>query len=337
MTHDVFISYSNRDKPIADGICANLETAGVRCWIAPRDIAPGEDWPTAITRAITHSRVMVLVFSAHSNSSEDVSRELFLAANSKLVIIPFKIDNIEPEPGKQYYLARTHWLDAINPPTQEQIHALIDCVKTVIPLHGNPKIETPPPMPDTAPRKNMGIGRLLWIPAALVLLGLFGWGVLTWGANTFFAPKFVPTQVVIPSKTTIPTASPVLSAAEKTQTACSSLTVCKQVEIKAVGGWQPFATPIQKGEHVRIVYISGKWAAHPGAAMDPYTPGSGGFYIPQISANALVARIGEYSTAFMVGRNVPFQANSSGILYLSINDNDMHDNFGSIIVLIEAW
>ena len=77
MAHDVFISYSSKDKPIADGICAHLEGAGIRCWIAPRDISPGEDWPTAIDRAISQSRVMVLVFSAHSNSSEDVSRELF--------------------------------------------------------------------------------------------------------------------------------------------------------------------------------------------------------------------------------------------------------------------
>jgi len=36
MTHDIFISYSIMDKPIADAICANLEGAGVRYWIAPR-------------------------------------------------------------------------------------------------------------------------------------------------------------------------------------------------------------------------------------------------------------------------------------------------------------
>ena len=106
MTYDVFISYSTKDKPIADAICANLETVGVRCWIAPVGYRPGGRLADAVTRAISISRIMVLVFSANSNSSEDVSRELFLAANSKLVIIPFKIENIEPEPGKQYYLAR---------------------------------------------------------------------------------------------------------------------------------------------------------------------------------------------------------------------------------------
>jgi hypothetical protein len=134
MAHDVFISYSSKDKPISDGICANLEAAGIRCWIAPRDIQPGEDWPKAITTAISNSKVMVLVFSASSNSSDDVSREIILAANHKLVIIPFKIENIEPEPGKQYYLARTHWLEAMNPPTLEQIQTLVETVRSVLPI-----------------------------------------------------------------------------------------------------------------------------------------------------------------------------------------------------------
>jgi hypothetical protein len=132
MAHDVFISYSHNDKPIADAICTNLEVAGIRCWIAPRDIAPGLDWPTAISNAISASRLMVLVFTAHSNSSNEVSRELILAANNNIIIIPFKIDNIAPEPGKQYYLARTHWLDAMNPPTKDQIDKLVQYAKSFI-------------------------------------------------------------------------------------------------------------------------------------------------------------------------------------------------------------
>ena len=74
---------------------------------------------------------MVLVFSANSNSSVEVSRELFLAANSKVVIIPFKIENVQPEPGKLFYLGRTHWLDAMNPPTQAQINQLVKRVEII--------------------------------------------------------------------------------------------------------------------------------------------------------------------------------------------------------------
>lgn len=129
MAHDVFISHSHIDKPIADAVCAMLESKKIRCWIAPRDIAPGVDWPTAISTAITNSRVFVLIFSGNSNRSEDVGRELILAANNNLIIIPFRIENATPEPGKLYYLARTHWLDAMNPPTQEQIKNLVSAVQ----------------------------------------------------------------------------------------------------------------------------------------------------------------------------------------------------------------
>jgi TIR domain len=138
MAHDVFISYSHKDQPIADGICAKLEADGLRCWIAPRDINPGEDWPTAIATGIAASKVMVLVFSQNSNMSEEVSRELYLAANSKVIIIPFVIENVTPEAGKAYYLGRTHWLDAMNPPTNEQIGRLNQRVRSLMKDAGEP-------------------------------------------------------------------------------------------------------------------------------------------------------------------------------------------------------
>jgi len=194
MAHDVFISYSSKDKPIADGICANLEAAGLRCWIAPRDIRPGEEWPKAITNAISQSRVMVLVFSTSSNSSKDVGREIVLAANHDLVIIPFKIENIEPEAGKQYYLAQTHWLEAMNPPTREHIHLLVDLVKTFVPAveagllvqpETGPKVLQPgQPVQDPVPavknqpapwKLRLRTGMIL-VFAALLLIMAGAWG-----------------------------------------------------------------------------------------------------------------------------------------------------------------
>ena len=48
MAHDVFISYSNKDKAIADAVCASLEVTGIRVWIAHRDTRPGAEWEEAI-------------------------------------------------------------------------------------------------------------------------------------------------------------------------------------------------------------------------------------------------------------------------------------------------
>src|SRR5881409_1483364 len=76
MAHDVFISYATPEKPIADAMCATLEGAGIRCWVAHRDISPADDWSAAIIDAIARSRVFVLIFSAASNESGQVKREV---------------------------------------------------------------------------------------------------------------------------------------------------------------------------------------------------------------------------------------------------------------------
>lgn len=209
MAHDVFISYSNKDKPITDGVCANLEAAGIRCWMAPRDIGPGEDWPTAIAQAISQSKVMVLVFSSHSNSSDEVSRELFLAANAKVVIIPFKIENVEPEAGKQYYLGRTHWLDAMNPPTQEQIRTLVERVRSFVPAVNAPGVAPPMPVPLPLPVNPPAPGpqakRSWFRPQYLLVPGALAFCVplmllLVWVAFQLL-PSQTPSSTVTPAPT----------------------------------------------------------------------------------------------------------------------------------------
>src|SRR5882724_11997376 len=44
MSHDVFISHASKDAASAQAVCGALETTHVRCWMAPRDILPGEEY-----------------------------------------------------------------------------------------------------------------------------------------------------------------------------------------------------------------------------------------------------------------------------------------------------
>ena len=94
MARDVFISHSARDKAVADAVCAALEAAATSCWVAPRDVRPGRSFAGEITRAIRQSKVMVLIFSGHSNSSEQVLREVQLAVNCHLPIVRFRIEDV---------------------------------------------------------------------------------------------------------------------------------------------------------------------------------------------------------------------------------------------------
>lgn len=129
MAHDVFISYASQDKTIANAVCAALESAKIRCWIAPRDIRSGENWAEAISKAIKGSQVMVLLFTESSNQSKQVYKELTLAVNTEAVVVPFKIDDILPSGLMEFYLSDTHWLDAMNPPTSRQIQQLVETVQ----------------------------------------------------------------------------------------------------------------------------------------------------------------------------------------------------------------
>ena len=132
MAHDIFISHSSEDKAVADAVCAALESENIRCWIAPRDVRPGQDWPTAILEAIKSSKIMVLIFSENSNNSRQVQKEVSVAVNSEAIIIPFKIDNTSFQGSLELFLSDTHWLDAMNPPTKEEIDKLTKTINTFL-------------------------------------------------------------------------------------------------------------------------------------------------------------------------------------------------------------
>ncbi|NQT51391.1 TIR domain-containing protein [bacterium] len=129
MAHDVFISYSSGDRAVADAACAALESQGLRCWAAPRDILPGRDWGEAIIDAIDHCRVMVLVLSRFSNESGQVKREVQNAVASGVEVLPFRVEEIILSKTLRYFLGTQQWLDGFPPPLESHLPALADAVR----------------------------------------------------------------------------------------------------------------------------------------------------------------------------------------------------------------
>jgi hypothetical protein len=116
MARQVFISYSQSDRDCAFEMVAHLESRGIECWVAPRDIAPSADWAAEIMDAISAARVMILVFSASSNDSPQVRREVERAVHKQLSILPFRIENVLPSKSLEFFLSTQHWMDAYTPP-----------------------------------------------------------------------------------------------------------------------------------------------------------------------------------------------------------------------------
>jgi hypothetical protein len=132
MAFDVFISYAHQDKALADATCAKLESEGIRCWQAPRDIAPSADWAASIVDAIESCRVMVLIFSGHTNRSRQIGREVQQAFDREKPVVPFRIENVTPEKSLRYYMDSVHWLDALTPPVEQHLQRLASAVQALL-------------------------------------------------------------------------------------------------------------------------------------------------------------------------------------------------------------
>jgi hypothetical protein len=125
----VFISHSSKDRPTANAICAHLESNGVNCWIAPRNIEPGATWTQGIMQGLEACRVLILVFSEHANNSDHVQREVAKAFSSGLAVIPFRIEQVLPDESLAYFLDTVQWLDAGAPPLPQHLSTLTERAK----------------------------------------------------------------------------------------------------------------------------------------------------------------------------------------------------------------
>lgn len=198
MAHDVFISHSSKDKVMADAICAGLEARGIRCWIAPRDVQPGEEWTKAIVDAITGGKVFLLLFTANANASSQIVKELDCATRDEKTIIPFRIEEVDPTGSMKYYLGSLHWLDSLSPPLEKHIENLARYIGHVIEppiIKSEEKPELPVTPLDIAPIRQPK-KRLIWLWLALggIALSAVVIGGILLKEKLFAKPK--PTAVV---------------------------------------------------------------------------------------------------------------------------------------------
>jgi hypothetical protein len=128
--HQVFISYSKPDQAVARDLCSYLEAEGIFCWIAPRDVIPGSNFPGSIIDAIDESKVVVLIFSKSSDNSPHVIRELTRAVTRNLLILPCRIEDILPTKNMDYLINIAHWFDAFPPPVQQYFCTLAQTIRT---------------------------------------------------------------------------------------------------------------------------------------------------------------------------------------------------------------
>jgi len=218
----VFISYSSKDRQIAQTLCQALEARGQNCWIAGRDVRPGENFQESIVRALREARVMVLVFSSNANNSEEIKKEVVLAGRHKVTVVPVRVEDVVPNDAFTYEFATRQWIDLFQD-WEQQVEQLVNQIDQILgrPAAIRPVPEKPIPVPAAKPR---GRAKIVAITLASVLI-LAGAALAVWRPWQHAAPVVVrksgpATQVTalqVPAPAPVP---PTVSGpAQRSQTA----------------------------------------------------------------------------------------------------------------------
>jgi hypothetical protein len=202
MQKKVFISSSSKDAKVAQAICSALEARGHGCWTSGRDVPPGENYQGAIVRAITNAGAMVMVFSTNANNSEEIKKELALASQSHLMVVPVRAEDVLPSEDFRYELATRQWIDLFEDWERsiEQLGCKIDsiipraiepwpaCAMEMMETHAKPTPSPFKPKPGARRDKN---------PLPLIVMGTIGVLALV-VAGSFWLMRPPPPPTAVP-------------------------------------------------------------------------------------------------------------------------------------------
>jgi uncharacterized protein YecT (DUF1311 family) len=188
MPKKVFISFSSKDLKTATAICGALEARGHPCWMSSRDVMPGENYQGAIVRAIREAGVMVLVFSANANNSDEIKKEMSLASQSRTMVIPVRSEDVLPSEDFTYELATRQWIDMFID-WEQAIEKLSRQIEVAVPREENAARTMGSPLP---PENPIAKSRLQLFAAVAVVL-------LAGGAGAFWLTRPVPPPPRAPS------------------------------------------------------------------------------------------------------------------------------------------
>lgn len=93
MDHEIFISYSRKDKDIAGFVSNVLKENSIKYWIDKEGIYSSSNYKELIVDAIEVSKAVIFISSENSNSSINVIREIGYAVNMNKPILPLMLDD----------------------------------------------------------------------------------------------------------------------------------------------------------------------------------------------------------------------------------------------------
>jgi hypothetical protein len=237
-----FISHAKGDQKRAREIAALLEARGLKCWIAPRDVRPGQSYGDEIIRGIEKSRAFILILSKASNDSPFVAREVERAVSKRKPIFPIRIEEVEPSSALELFVSSTQWIDAFSG-SDSQVDSLANLLAGEDGTAAVQAVSTPV---RASPTRSGGWVRWAILAIAVILGGLAG--AFLWDSYRQ-RPESAPQQASAPSTAesaasqVAPMATPPPLAQPKPEQAPSPALATPQAAAPQVSPTQEAAAP----------------------------------------------------------------------------------------------
>lgn len=190
MNRLIFFSYSSKDENYARKLVKDIEKQGLQCWISCRDIMPGEDYQTAIVRALGQSAAMFLLFSKNANASPEIGKEMALATARRIRVIPARMEDVTPTGAFEYQFATAQYIDLFRN-YNEALNRLCDVLRQQVGL----------PVEERKSSSSLNKKPLLFGGVATLLAAGIGTTVF------LYKPANMPAAVSTPAATPAPVAA----------------------------------------------------------------------------------------------------------------------------------
>jgi len=105
MSAEVFVSYARTDRERVMELVERMRSAGIGVWVDEGGIHGASLWGQEIVDAIDASKVMILMISDSSITSDNVVKELSIASEDKKPILPVYLHRSEIPKSMRYQLA----------------------------------------------------------------------------------------------------------------------------------------------------------------------------------------------------------------------------------------
>jgi adenylate cyclase len=206
LSKDVFVSYASQDAAVANSVVEALERQGIRCWIAPRDVTPGEFYADAIVHAIDAAQALVLVLSQHAAVSHHILREVERATSKRYPVISLRIDRTALPAGLEYFLNTSQWLDASEGDVSRALPKLVEAVRKVLGSSttgsGDDGGSLPPHHEARATKRSFN--RSLAVVVGLIVVAILGFAIDKWWFSRHMARE-EPVAASVPAVPVGPT------------------------------------------------------------------------------------------------------------------------------------